>query len=121
MSLFAKTFFTALLAMICASTVFFRFVEGWSWLDAYFFTIVTMSTVGYGDLVPQTPQGRIATTFLIIFGIGAFALGVQNLTRRVNHRLNIPSPEERLAQKLSKVGEEVEETLERARRRSDGS
>lgn len=121
MSFFAKTFFSALVAMVAASTVFFHYVEGWGWLDAYFFTIVTMSTVGYGDMVPQTPQGKIGVTFLIIFGIGAFALGVQNLTKRVNHRLNIQTPEEALAQKLSKFGEEVEETLERARRKSDGS
>lgn len=59
--------------MISVSTIFFHLVEGWSWLDAYFFTVVTLSTVGYGSLVPETAIGKIGTTILIIFGIGIFA------------------------------------------------
>jgi voltage-gated potassium channel len=52
-------------------------VEGWSWLDSYFFTVVTLSTVGYGELVPQTAVGRIGTTVFILVGLGIFAVAVQ--------------------------------------------
>jgi len=55
---------------MAAGTVFFRFVEGWSWLDAYFFTAVTVTTVGYGNLVPATALGKIGATVLIFAGIG---------------------------------------------------
>ncbi len=65
--------------IIAIGTIFFRFVEGWSWLDAYFFTVVTLSTVGYGSLVPATAVGKIATTVLIFIGIGAVALAIQQL------------------------------------------
>lgn len=65
--------------IIAIGTVFFRFIEGWSWLDAYFFTVVTLSTVGYGSLVPATPVGKIATTILIFIGIGAVAVAIQQL------------------------------------------
>jgi len=66
-----------LAAMIVASgTVFFRFVEGWSWIDAYFFTVVTISTVGYGNLVPMTAVGKIGTTILIALGIGVVAVAL---------------------------------------------
>lgn len=69
----------ALLASIIASgTVFFRFVEGWSWLDSYFFTVVTLSTVGYGNLVPATVLGKIGTTVFIITGLGIFAAAIQH-------------------------------------------
>lgn len=68
----------ATLAMIIAGgTVFFRFVEGWSWLDAYFFTVVTISTVGYGNLVPATALGKIGTTVFILLGLGIFAAAIQ--------------------------------------------
>jgi voltage-gated potassium channel len=80
-----------LAAIIGLGTMFFRFVEGWSWLDAYFFTVVTLSTVGYGNLVPATALGKIGTTVLIFVGLGVFALAIQQLghvtlRRRIEER-----------------------------------
>ena len=67
-----------LLALVVASgTVFFRLVEGWGWVDSYFFTVVTLSTVGYGNLVPATVLGKIGTTVFIFTGLGIFALAIQ--------------------------------------------
>jgi voltage-gated potassium channel len=64
------------LLILTGSTVFFRFVEGWSWIDAYFFTVVTVSTVGYGSIVPVTVLGKIGTTVLIFLGIGVIAVAL---------------------------------------------
>lgn len=80
-----------LAGIIGLGTMFFRFVEGWSWLDAYFFTVVTLSTVGYGNLVPVTAIGKIGTTVLIFVGLGIFALAIQQLghvtlRRRIEER-----------------------------------
>ncbi len=75
-----------LITLIAGSTAFFRFVEGWSWVDSYFFTVVTLSTVGYGNLVPETHLGKIATTVLIFAGIGAFAFAIQQLGTYFMHR-----------------------------------
>ena len=66
-----------LVLIVTSGTVFFRIVEGWSWLDAYFFTVVTLSTVGYGSLVPATAVGKIGTTIFIILGLGVFAVAIQ--------------------------------------------
>lgn len=63
--------------IIFSGTVFFHYVEGWSWIDSYFFTVVTLSTVGYGELVPATALGKIATTAFIFVGLGVFALAIQ--------------------------------------------
>lgn len=71
------TLITTLPLIIFSGTVFFRYVEGWSWLDAYFFTVVTLSTVGYGELVPATALGKIGTTIFIFTGLGVFALTIQ--------------------------------------------
>ncbi|MDW3116535.1 MAG: potassium channel family protein [Roseovarius pacificus] len=73
----AITLVGLLLTLIGGGTVFFRHVEGWSWLDSYFFTVVTLSTVGYGELVPATPMGKIGTTVFIILGLGIFAIAIQ--------------------------------------------
>jgi voltage-gated potassium channel len=68
----------ALVFIISSATVFFRFVEGWSWIDSYFFSVVTLSTVGYGQLVPVTVIGKLGTTVLIFTGLGVFALAIQH-------------------------------------------
>ncbi|WP_417523999.1 potassium channel family protein [Marinovum sp.] len=63
--------------LVAGGTVFFRLVEGWSWLDSYFFTVITLSTVGYGSIVPATALGKIGTTVFILLGIGVFVVGLQ--------------------------------------------
>ena len=75
----AFTLISLLAAVIFGGMVFFRIVEGWSWVDAYFFTVVTLSTVGYGNLVPQTELGKIGTTIFIFVGLGIFALVIQQI------------------------------------------
>ncbi|QBF31754.1 potassium channel family protein [Thalassococcus sp. S3] len=70
------TLVLSLMMVVLSGTVFFKLVEGWTWLDAYFFTVVTLSTVGYGSLVPATPLGKIGTTVFIFVGLGVFAFAV---------------------------------------------
>jgi voltage-gated potassium channel len=45
-------------------------VEGFGWIDAFYFSATTLTTVGYGDLSPQTDFGKIFTTVYIFVGIG---------------------------------------------------
>lgn len=53
---------------------------GLSWQDAWWWAIVTMSTLGYGDLFPVTAAGRFIVGYPIIFvGMGFLALGLTNL------------------------------------------
>ena len=94
--------------IVAGSTVFFRFVEGWSWLDAYFFTVVTLSTVGYGSLVPATAVGKVATTVLIILGLAVVAVIVQHLGRfalidRAETRARLRAAQDRLRQAEKRV------------------
>ncbi|MEQ9693308.1 potassium channel family protein [Shimia sp. SDUM112013] len=71
--------FFLLVPVVGSGTVFFHYVEGWSWLDSYFFSVITLSTVGYGELVPQTALGRFGTTVYIFVGIGVFAFVIKQL------------------------------------------
>jgi voltage-gated potassium channel len=65
---------TLILAGITAlsGTLFYRGVEGWSWVDAAYFSVITLSTVGYGDLHPLTNAGKIFTMGYVLVGIGVF-------------------------------------------------
>jgi len=62
----ASIFFLILLA---GGTIIYSSVEGWNYLDSLYFTIVTITTIGYGDLFPKTDIGKIFTMFFPFIGI----------------------------------------------------
>jgi voltage-gated potassium channel len=61
-----------LLIVVIAGTIGFSVTEKLSVEDAFYFTIVTVATVGYGDIAPVTQAGRILSVVLIVVGVGAF-------------------------------------------------
>jgi voltage-gated potassium channel Kch len=48
----------------------FMLLEGWSPIEALYFCVVTSTTVGYGDLTPDTDVGRLATILYIVLSVG---------------------------------------------------
>jgi voltage-gated potassium channel len=69
------------LSLILIATIFYWIVEGWSLLDAAYFAVVTIATVGYGDLAPHTTLGKIFTIGYIVSGIGIFVAAVTALAQ----------------------------------------
>jgi voltage-gated potassium channel len=65
--------------MICG-TLGFMIVEDLSPVDALYFSIVTIATVGYGDIHPATQPGKLFAIFLIITGVGTFLGVIANAT-----------------------------------------
>ncbi|MCF8257320.1 MAG: potassium channel family protein [Flavobacteriales bacterium] len=57
-------------AVICFGSASYHYIEGWSWLDSIYFSIITLTTIGYGDIAPKTDAGKVFTIFYIIIGIG---------------------------------------------------
>jgi voltage-gated potassium channel len=74
--------FLWVLGFLGLGTFFYSRVEGWRPLDAFYFTITTLTTVGYGDFVPKTDAGKIFTVFYIIVGIGVLSGFVVLLAER---------------------------------------
>jgi voltage-gated potassium channel len=73
---------TLLASLILLSTIFFHTVEKWNWIDSYYYTIITIATVGYGDFTPSTNIGKIGSTFVILIGIGLFGAFANMLIKR---------------------------------------
>lgn len=67
----------AFIATLLAGMLGMAYIEHWSLFDALWVTVVTLTTTGYGDLIPQTMTGKIFMMMLLITGVGvvAFALG----------------------------------------------
>lgn len=66
------------LTVILYGTAGYMLVEGWDAFDAFYMTLITMSTVGFSEVHPLSPSGRLFTATLIVGGVGTmlYALGV---------------------------------------------
>ena len=62
-------------------TVGYVIIDDYNWLDSLFMTVITISTVGYGEIHPLSPGGRLFTIFLIITSIGLVAYYLTFVTR----------------------------------------
>lgn len=57
------------LSTLLIGTLFYHWIEGWNYLDALYFCVVSLGTVGYGDLTPSTPAAKLFTIVYLINGI----------------------------------------------------
>ena len=55
-------------------------IEKWNVVDAFYMTIITISTVGYGEVLPLSLSGKMFTSVLIITSFGTFAFAVTSIT-----------------------------------------
>ncbi|MHB1125433.1 MAG: potassium channel family protein [Bacillota bacterium] len=70
---------TLLMAIITLGTVGYFFLENISLLQALWLTFASITTVGYGDLVPITPGGKLFTIIITFFGVGVFLYTLGNV------------------------------------------
>jgi len=66
--------------MIVGAGGLFAYIEDRDLLDGMWYALVTITTVGYGDVVPQTENGRIFGGLLILFGVVLFSLVTANIS-----------------------------------------
>lgn len=59
------TVLLCVLTLVISGTVGYSMIEGWSLWDSFYMTLITLSTVGYGETHPLTENGRLFTTLLI--------------------------------------------------------
>jgi voltage-gated potassium channel len=57
-------------SILLLGTFAYHWLEGWSYLDSLYFCVISLATIGYGDLAPTTPEARLFTIFYVINGIG---------------------------------------------------
>jgi voltage-gated potassium channel len=80
--------FSTLLTLIAAGTVVYRYLEGWSWIDSFYFTVCTVTTVGYGDLIPSSEISRLFTALYALAGVSLAlaSLGIVGTTYLTNRQ-----------------------------------
>ncbi len=64
-------------------TLWYRIIEGWSWEDAAYMTVITLATVGYGETHPLGSRGRLFTIALILLGVVNIGYIVNRFTEAI--------------------------------------
>lgn len=74
-------------------TVVYHYLEGWTWIDSIYFSVITLTTIGYGDYSPATDAGKVFTIIYIIIGLGIILSFINTIhshfeSARKEHRKN---------------------------------
>ncbi len=59
----------AMVSLLVTGTVVYHYIEDWSWTTSFYFTVCTVTTVGYGDVVPTSESSRLFTAFFALAGV----------------------------------------------------
>jgi len=74
-------------SLIAAAMVFgiagFRLIEGYSFFDAFYMTLITITTVGYQEVHPLSHAGRVFNSFVIFFGVTAMFIAMGAMTQTI--------------------------------------
>ena len=73
--------------LLAVGTFFYNNVEGWGWLDSLYFCVVTLATVGFGDLTPTTELGKAFAIVYIFLGLGLIATFASMLAQERMHMM----------------------------------
>ena len=66
-------------AILIIGTLVYHELEGWSYLDSFYFSFITLTTIGFGDFAPQTDGGKVFTIIYIVIGVGIILTFINTL------------------------------------------
>jgi len=69
-----------IVGIFAGGTAGYMYVEGWNFLDSFWMVSITLTTVGYGEVHPLSPHGRIFTLILLFLGMGVIVSGALMVT-----------------------------------------
>lgn len=99
-----KVLTSAAVTVIATATVVYHWLEDWSWVDSLYFSVVAVTTVGFGDLAPTTDGAKLFTVAYILIGLGIIGL---YLNARVEHSRRKRVERGRSREKNAGQGEEA--------------
>lgn len=72
--------------VIAIGTVGYHYIENWAVADSFYMTVITLSTVGYGEVRPLSDTGKVFTSVLIFIGVGSLAFVATQFTEAIVER-----------------------------------
>ncbi|HLD49349.1 MAG TPA: potassium channel family protein [archaeon] len=77
---------SSMIGLMILGTITYHMLEGWRFVDSFYFTGVTVTTIGYGDLTPVTDEGKIFTVFFAFAGVGITLSTIMAITQHYFQR-----------------------------------
>ncbi len=84
--LFRSKIYTAiilLVALLLLGVIGYKFISGYTWVDALYMTVITMTTVGFGEVQPLDQQSKIFTVFLILASVVIVGYAISIITEYI--------------------------------------
>lgn len=76
--------------LVVAGTIFYSFEESWGLVDAFYFSVITLTTIGYGDLTPTTDVSKVFTVCYVVSGVAMFGVFVRKIANRAIDTMSSP-------------------------------
>ena len=73
----------AIVTTLSIGTIGFTVIDGYPIFDAFYMTLTTMTTVGYGEIHPLSHAGRVFNSFLIVFGVTTIFIAIGAMTQTI--------------------------------------
>ena len=90
--------------LVALGTAGYMLIEGWPMLDSLYMTVITFSTVGFGEIRQLSPPGRIFTLILIVLGVGFVAYVIGNVIQfLVEGRIRLILGRHKLDKKIDRL------------------
>jgi hypothetical protein len=78
-----------IVAVIGIGTVVYRYLEDWGWVDSLYFSVITLTAVGYGDLAPTSSASKLFTIVYIVSGISLLGAAANEVLKRRRRRFAV--------------------------------
>jgi voltage-gated potassium channel len=100
--LFKSKIYTALILLfviICVGVFGYRFISGYTWINAIYMTVITITTVGFAEVTPLDMQSKVFTIFLILTSVVVVGYAITIITEYILSKNNFENIKQRKMQK----------------------
>lgn len=80
----------------------YRFISDYSWVDALYMTIITVTTVGFSEVRPMGPEGKVFTVLLIVVSVFVFGFAISIITEYILSRNSLQTLKKKKVQNMIK-------------------
>jgi len=107
---------------ILAGGIFYHFAEKWTFFDSIYFSVVTLTTIGYGDLFPVTFIGKLFTIFYVFIGIGLIFLFINRVASNAvkeHPAIKVIAKKPSIQKEIKKEEKKIEKEMKKEEEKSE--
>jgi len=96
-----------ILILLIIGTFIYNKLEGWNLIDSFYFTSITLTTIGYGDFYPTTPFAKLFTVFFAFSGIGIMLYSLTLIASEIFSKKHLFEPKKLMNRSIRFLAKEI--------------